>query len=44
VSRGHEFVAITQVVLAELAGRVAERLQDVGDRRIFRPQSDIGAR
>ena len=39
-----EFVAIPQVVLAELPGHVAERLQDVGNRRVFRLQSEIGAR
>jgi hypothetical protein len=37
------FVAIAQVVLAELTGGVAERLQQFGDRRIFRVQSDHGA-
>ena len=33
-------VAIAEVVLAELAGGVAERLQQLGDRRILRLQAD----
>jgi hypothetical protein len=38
VHRGQELVAITQVVLADLRGRVAERLQQLGQRRILRLQ------
>ena len=38
------FVAIAQMVLAELTGCVAERLQQFGDSRVFRMQSDRGAR
>ena len=34
------FVAIAQMVLAELAGGVAERLQHFGDGRVFRVKSD----
>ena len=33
--RGQELVAVAEVVLAELAGHVAERLQEVGDGRVF---------
>ena len=35
-----KFVAIAEVVLSELAGRVAERLEQFGDGRIFLLQSD----
>ena len=38
-----KFVAIAEMVLAELAGGVAERLQQFRDGRIFRLQSDRGA-
>ena len=38
-----EFVAVAQVVLAELAGGVAERLEQLGDGRVFLLQSDAGA-
>ena len=38
-----ELVAIAEVVLAELPADVAERLQDVGNRRVFGLQSEIGA-
>ena len=34
VDSGQVFVAIPQVVLADLRRRVAERLEDIGDRRI----------
>ena len=37
------FVAIAEMVLAELTGGVAERLQQFGDGRVFRLQSDRGA-
>src|SRR6516165_3584541 len=40
VNRGEEFVAVAQVVLAELARSIAERLQQVGDRRIFLLQAE----
>ena len=36
-------VAITEVVLAELAGRVAVRLEQLGDRRVLRRQTGRGA-
>ena len=36
-------VAVAEVVLAELAGGVAERLHDVGDARIERPEAKLGA-
>ena len=32
-------VAITQMILAELAGRIAQRLQQLGDRRILAGQA-----
>ena len=34
------FVAVAEVVLAELAGGVAERLEQLGDRRVFLLQAD----
>ncbi len=43
VRRRQELVAVAEMVLAELAGDVAERLQDVGDGRVFRLQAQIGA-
>ena len=44
VHRGQIFVAIAQVVLAELAGGVAERLEQLGDGGVFLLQADGGAR
>ena len=44
VHGGQEFVAIPQVVLAELAGGIAERLEQLGDRRVFLLQSRRRAR
>ena len=44
VHRGQELVLVAQMVLAELAGRVTERLQQFRDRRVFRAEPDIGAR
>src|SRR5690606_14673690 len=41
--RRQELILVAQVVLAELAGHVPERLEQVGDRRIFRAQTEIGA-
>jgi hypothetical protein len=38
-----EVVLVAEVVLAEMPGRVAQRLQQLGDRRILRPEADIGA-
>ena len=43
VQRRQILVLVAEVVLAELAGGVAERLEQFGDRRIFRLQADIGA-
>ena len=40
---GQELVLVAEVVLAELAGLVAERLEQLGDRRIFGTQAEIGA-
>ena len=37
------FIAVAEVVLAELAGGVAERLQQLGDGRVFLLQADGGA-
>ena len=39
VGRRQELVAVAEVVLAELAGDVAQRLQQVGDRRVLRLQA-----
>ena len=44
VHRRQEFVLVAQMVLAELAGGVAQRLQQFRDGRVFRPKADIGAR
>ena len=38
-----ELVLVAEMVLAELAGRVAERLEQLGDGRVFRLQPDVGA-
>ena len=43
VHRRQELVLVAQMVLAELAGGVAQRLQQFGDGRVFRPEADIGA-
>ena len=43
VDRGQELVAVTQVVLAELAGDVTQGLEKVGDRRILGLQTEVGA-
>ena len=39
-----ELVQVAQMVLAELSGRVAEVLHEVGDARIFGLQADVRAR
>jgi hypothetical protein len=39
VQRGQELVAVAQVVLAELAGRVPVVLEQFGDRRVLRLQA-----
>ena len=44
VRGGQELVPVAQVVLAELAGRVALRLQRGGDGRVLGTQADVGAR
>ncbi len=44
VHRRQELVAVAEVVLAELAGGVAEVLQGRGDRRVLGTQADVGAR
>ena len=38
-----EFVAVAQMVLAELAGGVAQRLEELGDGRVFLLKADGGA-
>ena len=43
VHRGQEFIAVAEVVLAELSGHVAERLEQVGDGRILRLEAHLGA-
>src|SRR5262249_47059304 len=43
VHRREEFIPVAEVVLAELPAHVAERLQHIGDRRVFRLQSEVGA-
>ena len=39
-----ELVAVAEMVLAELAGGIAERLEQLGDRRVFLLQPERGAR
>jgi hypothetical protein len=41
---GQELVAVAKMVLAELPGRVAERLEQFGERRIFIRQPFFGSR
>ena len=43
VHRRQEFVAIAEMVLAELSGRVALRLQQLGDRRVLVRQAFLRA-
>jgi hypothetical protein len=40
VHGGQELVAVAQVVLAELPGRVTQRLEELGDRRVLVAQPD----
>ena len=44
VDRGQELVLVSEVILAELAGGIAQRLEQVGDRRVLRSQALVGAR
>src|SRR5262245_14522163 len=44
VRRGQVLVEVSQVVLAELAGGVPKRLQQLGNGRIFGLQTDRGRR
>ncbi len=44
VDRRQELVAVAEVVLAELAGRVALRLEQVGERRVLLGEPFLGAR
>jgi hypothetical protein len=43
VRRRQELVLVAQMVLAELAGRGAQRLQQVRDGRVCRPETDVGS-
>ncbi len=43
VHRGQELVLVPEVVLAELTGRVAQRLEQLGDRRVLLLQAHVGA-
>ena len=43
VNGRQELVAVAEVVLAELAGGVAERLEQLGDGRVFLLQTERGA-
>ena len=40
---GQELVLVAQVVLAELAGDVAQRFEELGDGRVFGAQALVGA-
>src|SRR5262249_28748638 len=40
---GQVFVEVAEVILAELAGRVAQRLEQLGDGRVFLLETEIGA-
>ena len=44
VSRRQVLVQVAQMVLAEMSGRVAERLEQLGNRRIFSLEPDVGTR
>ena len=44
VHRGQEFVAVAEMVLAELPGRIALRLQQLGNGRILSGQAFLGCR
>jgi hypothetical protein len=39
-----ELVLVAQMVLAELSRRIAERLEQLGDGWVFRPDADVGTR
>ena len=43
VHGGQELVEVAEVVLAELAGGVPERLEQFGDRRVLWLQTDVDA-
>src|SRR5215472_7852912 len=43
MDRGQVLVAIAEVVFAELAGGVSQRLEEFGDRRIFRLQTEFSS-
>jgi hypothetical protein len=44
VRRRQVLIAVAQVVLPELAGRIAERLQELGDRRVLGRDPDLRTR
>ena len=43
VQRRQVLILVAEMVLAELAGLVAQRLQEFGDGRIFRAEAYVGA-
>jgi hypothetical protein len=43
VHGGQKFVAVAEVVLAELARCIAERFEQLGNRRVFLLQPESGA-
>jgi hypothetical protein len=43
MDRREELVEVAEVVLAELPGRVAQRLEQLGDRDVLGLQADVGA-
>ena len=44
VVRGQEFVLVAEMVLAELASHVPQRLEQLGDGRIFLANAEVGTR
>ena len=44
MDRRKEFVAVAQMVFSKLSGRISQRFHDVGYRRIFRSETDVGSR
>jgi hypothetical protein len=44
VDGGQELVLVAEMILAELAGDIAQRLEQLGDRRVLGTQALVGAR
>ena len=44
VNGGQELVAVAQVILAKVAGRIAQGLEQLGDRRVFGAEALLGGR